>query len=149
MTIFMNIDIRTAEPANQHQVAVLLQHVNLPTDDLPTGLPGFVLAFDGDRLVGSAGVESYDRVGLLRSVAVDPDYRDHKLGRRLVDAVLENARQQGIREAYLITTTADQYFERYGFTCVERSTVPTPVATTQQFSQLCPASAVVMKKSLV
>lgn len=144
----MNITIRPAEPANQMQVAELLQQVDLPTDDLPTGLPGFMVAFDGNRLVGSAGIEPYNSVGLLRSVAVNPNYRDHKLGRQLVDAVLKAAQQQGIREAYLITTTADQYFERYGFERVERTNVPTAVAVTQQFSQLCPSSAVIMKKTL-
>ncbi|GAA4447176.1 hypothetical protein GCM10023189_03230 [Nibrella saemangeumensis] len=145
----MAIHIKPAQPDHQPTVSALLESVQLPVNDLPTGLPGFIVALDDERLIGSAGVESFESIGLLRSVAVDPDYRDHKLGRRLVDAVLETARQQGVREAYLITTTADQYFERYGFERVERNTVPSPVAATQQFSQLCPASAVVMKKSLV
>lgn len=51
-------------------------------------------------------------------------------------------------DLYLITTTADGYFKRLDFGRVERSNVPDAIARTRQFSDLCPASSVVMKKEV-
>ncbi|QJW89034.1 GNAT family N-acetyltransferase [Spirosoma taeanense] len=147
-TISTNLQTRTATAHDRLSLISLLEAVGLPTEDLPNNLSGFQLVFAGDRLVGSAGVESYADAGLLRSVAVDPAYRNRQIGQRLIDAIRQQAQQTGLSTLYLITTTADTYFGRLGFTPVERINVPEPIAQTQQFSSLCPSSAVVMKQLL-
>jgi len=144
----MKLTIRPAQCSDAVAVEELLRGVALPTEDLPADLAHFVVGYDQHQLAGIAGMEYYGPLGLLRSVAVSPVFRDRHLGRALVDAVLDSARQDGIREAYLITTTADAYFLRYGFTEVKRAEVPEAIRATSQFSALCPASAVIMKMSL-
>ena len=129
-------------------VTRLLQEVGLPTDDLPEGLPHFIAAFDDSKLVGVAGVELYNTVGLLRSVAVSPDYQQQHIGSMLVLGIERQVTVLGIETLYLITTTAEEYFAGKGFRRVDRGTVPEEIANTQQFSVLCPSSSVVMRKNL-
>lgn len=129
-------------------VVELLQQTDLLTDDLPTDLSGFWIAQQGSLIVGVAGIEEFGHTGLLRSVAVHPDYRNQHIARQLLDQLLTEARIHGLTSLYLITTTAPVYFERYGFATISRTTVPEAIRQTRQFSELCPASATAMHKLL-
>ena len=144
----MNPAIRPAESSDVPAAHGLLRAASLPTDDLPADLPHFVVLYDQTRLVGLAGMEYHGPVGLLRSVAVSPEYRSQRLGEKLVGAVLDAAREAGVREAYLITTTAEAYFRRYGCATVARTDVPEAIGKTSQFNGLCPSTATVMKMTL-
>jgi amino-acid N-acetyltransferase len=144
----MNIQIASALSRQRPGLEALLMANGLPVSDLPASLNGFYLALDEDVIVGAAGMEQWEDVGLLRSVAVAESHRNQHLARQLTDAVLSHARMTQVREMYLITNTADRYFEKYGFQRVERSEVPPPIAQTEQFAGLCPSSAVVMKMTL-
>jgi len=125
-----------------------LQQLDLPVSDLPSDLSGFTLAFDAEQIVGTAGLELQGSLGLLRSVAVAATHRNQQLGQQLYTAALQYARSKGVQTVYLITTTADRYFEKHGFRPVQRSEVPALIAQTEQFATLCPSSAVVMKLDL-
>lgn len=144
----MTISLTDVLPEQTAAVNELLREADLLTDDLPEGLPNFILAFDDDKPIGVAGVEVYGKAGLLRSVAVAPAYRSQRVGGELVRQLQQRATQQGVEDLYLITTTADAYFARKGFCRVDRGEVPAAIVVTQQFSTLCPSSAVVMKKRL-
>ena len=141
----MAIIIQPARPENLPELVQLLTQNQLPVEDLPVGLPNFWLAFDGEKLVGSIGVDVYENVGLLRSLCVDATYRNRAVARQLCDRAFDEAKRQAISTLYLLTTTADQYFQRLGFAPVDRSTVPDAITKTSQFSSLCPSSATVMK----
>jgi amino-acid N-acetyltransferase len=49
---------------------------------------------------------------------------------------------------FLLTTTAENYFPRFGFACVGRDEVSESVKCSMEFQVACPASAVVMRKTL-
>ncbi|HET9726048.1 MAG TPA: hypothetical protein VFP28_03965, partial [Gemmatimonadales bacterium] len=59
---------------------------------------------------------------------------------------LEDGRGAGVRDVYLLTTTAEHYFPRLGFACVGRETVPAALQASAEFTGACPVSAVVMRK---
>jgi amino-acid N-acetyltransferase len=123
--------------------------VGLPVSDLPDDLSGFTLALDQEEVVGSAGIERLgDGIGLLRSVAVAPSRQNEGLGTRLFAEALRYARSMQLQEIYLITNTADRYFEKHGFRSLDRNEAPAALAQTAQFSGLCPASSVMMKMTL-
>jgi amino-acid N-acetyltransferase len=145
----MDIHILSALPEHRPDLESLLSANALPVSDLPDSLNGFYLALDGKAIVGAAGMEHWDDVGLLRSVAVAESHRSQHIARQLTDAVLAHARQAQVREMYLITNTADHYFEKYGFQRVDRSETPAVIAQTEQFSGLCPSTAIVMKMILL
>jgi amino-acid N-acetyltransferase len=65
----------------------------------------------------------------------------------LVTQLLTAADAAGVAATYLLTTTADQWFPRFGYRAVQRADVPTAVQATEEFRALCPASAVVMRRA--
>jgi amino-acid N-acetyltransferase len=144
----MKLQIDEAGPADKEVVTSLLKETDLLTDDLPADLTNFLLARDEGTLVGVAGIELYREVGLLRSIAVRPDHQGKGIARKLVEQLLAVADKQEVQAVYLITTTADHYFDRYDFAVVNREQVPEAIQQTRQFSSLCPTSAVVMKRDL-
>src|SRR5216684_2704048 len=70
---------------------------------------------EGGLILGVAGLETWGRQGLLRSVAVGNGYRKAGVGTSLVRHVISEARKKKISEVYLITETAPLFFERLGF----------------------------------
>jgi amino-acid N-acetyltransferase len=111
-------------------------------------LSRFLIAEHEGHVVAVAGMEQYGPSALLRSVGVRPDWRGTGLGRELIDRLLAEAREQGTHDVYLLTTTAEDYFPRFGFACISRERVPEPVKGSVEFTGACPASAVVMCKLL-
>ncbi len=144
----MKLQIDKAGPADKELVISLLKEADLLTDDLPAGLEHFLLSRQEGSLVGVAGMELYSEVALLRSIAVSPDHQGKGIARKLVEQLLAGADKQEVQAVYLITTTADHYFDRYHFAGVNREQVPDPIQQTRQFSGLCPTSAIVMKRDL-
>jgi amino-acid N-acetyltransferase len=121
-------------------VVTVLAAANLPTSDISADRVAFFGAFDGQRLVGTIGLERLDNLGLLRSMAVEPDRRGSGIARSLYERLLVEANQTGITELYCLTNTADQFFTRLGFGLVSRSGAPKSIQATAEFSSLCPSS---------
>jgi len=86
---------------------------------------------------------------LIRSIAVLPDYRRHGLGRRIVRQLLDRLSARGLREFYLLTTTAENYFRKRGFKPIERDEVHPQLLASPQFQDACPTSAVCMRLVMI
>ena len=138
------VSLRRAVQADHEAIATLLRDLQLPTDGVSEWLDQFWVAEHQRQVVGVAGMERYGDSGLLRSVAVARAWRGTGVGRTLVDRVLEEGRTAGVREVYLLTTTAEHYFPRLGFVCVDRDTVPAALHASAEFTGACPASAIAM-----
>ena len=100
------------------------------------------------QIVGSAALEVYPDGALLRSVAVAPELQGQGLGHELTDAAIRLARDLQVPAIYLLTTTAERFFPKFGFERIERADVPATVQTSIEFTSACPSSATVMRKSL-
>lgn len=144
----MDITYHKALPENRPALESFLKSLSLPTEDLPADLSGFTLAFDGQIMVGSAGVEPLGTLGLLRSVAVAASHRSLGVAAQVFQSAIDHARETGIHDIWLITNTADNYFERHGFVRIQRESAPAEIAGTAQFTGLCPSTAVVMRKTV-
>jgi amino-acid N-acetyltransferase len=59
----------------------------------------------------------------IRSLAVATQERKKGIGMKLVEACLEEARQLGVKQVFLLTYIPP-YFERAGFHVVDKSTLP-------------------------
>jgi amino-acid N-acetyltransferase len=138
--------IRKATSADLTAVESLLSASDLPLDGVKDNFSNFVVAEDDGEIAGAIGLEEFGAVALLRSAVVSPERRGSGVGRRLVERLLEGAEVAGIEELYLLTTTADQYFPRFGFTRTTRSAVPDPVKASAEFQGACPDTAVVMTR---
>jgi N-acetylglutamate synthase-like GNAT family acetyltransferase len=143
------LTVRPATAADLDQVKSLLVSNRLPIDGLEEqfGAP-YVVADAAGTIVAAEGVERYDDAGLLRSAVVAQEWRGQRLGERLTRERLVWARDQGMREVWLLTTTAADYFPRFGFTRVARDTAPEAIQRSREFREACPASAVAMRLQL-
>jgi len=148
MEASISIDIAQAGAADLPEILGLLERSRLPPDGLAPHVASTIVARDRGRIVGSAALELYGRVGLLRSVAVDEGLRGRGLGKRLTAAALDLARARGLRTVYLLTETAGEFFPRFGFRAVTRGDVDPAARQSVEFTTLCPASALVMALDL-
>ena len=81
-------------------------------------------------------------------MAVAPERRGEGLGQRLTAAALELAREHGVHDVYLLTTTAGDFFPRFGFTPIARNQMAPALAASEELRGACPASAVAMRARL-
>lgn len=137
-----------AGAADRKAIEQLLTESGLPLDGLELALPIAVVARVAGDIVGCAAVEPYGSTGLLRSVAVSPAARGTGLGTRLVVAAERLAADRGIAELYLLTETAETWFPRLGYALADRSSVPTPLTVSPEFTTACPHSAIVLHRHL-
>lgn len=132
--------------ADLDQIRQLLEGVSLPSEDIADHLSHFILAKVDGELVGCIGLEVHGSIGLLRSLAVDEGKRNRGIARRLMDRIIDHSRQQGVSDMYLLTDTAARYFERLGWTTIDRADAPEEIRNTLQFRSLCPSSAICMRR---
>jgi amino-acid N-acetyltransferase len=101
-----------------------------------------------NKIVGAIGVEIYGNQGLLRSMVVDQEYRNLGIAAVLLDHLLIEATELKLESLFLLTTTADIYFEGKGFKRINRTEIDEEVKKSSEFSSICPLSSVAMTKRL-
>jgi amino-acid N-acetyltransferase len=138
--------IRNATNSDFPAVEQLLLSSRLPIEGVREHFSGFVVAEDAGTIAGAIGLERYGSAALLRSAVVSPANRGAGVGRQLVESLLQRAREDGIDEVYLLTTTAEKYFPRFGFARTTRAAVPETVKESAEFRGACPDTAVVMRR---
>ena len=127
----------------------LLDAVGLPTSDLAVQrLEHFFFCGASHAPTALVGLEIHGADALLRSLAVAPHARGAGLGSALVQHAERYALSRGVRTVYLLTTTAQRFFEERGYLKVPRDSCPPGIQATSEFSRLCPASSAIMMKAL-
>jgi N-acetylglutamate synthase-like GNAT family acetyltransferase len=76
------------------------------------------------------------------------DGRTRGIGTALVEDRIGWARGRGLTALYLLTTTARDYFPRFGFEVVTRDAGPAEIAASEEWRSACPASATAMRLAL-
>jgi len=143
-----HLSVRQARPGDLPALRELLSLCSLPFDGVAEHLDGFLVALDQGHLTGSVGLERYGPDGLLRSLAVHPDYRGRGLGTRLTRLALREAHRHGLRQVFLLTETASRYFLRFQFRRVPRQQAPPAVGASVEFASVCPETAICMERRL-
>lgn len=143
------VKLRTATSQDLPVVLGLLTRAGLPLEGVEAqALADYVIAEDGGTPVGVVGLEVYRESALLRSAAVEEGWRGSGVGRALIDRALALSKERGVRDVFLLTTTAEHYFPRFGFACVKRESVPESLHPSAEFRGACPSTAVIMRKSI-
>jgi len=141
--------IKKANEADLSAIIALLQANNLPVDDIKLGEQQFLIAQNDEQIVGCIGIEPFGKDAILRSLAVDEAWRNQKIANRLYLQLLDDCLENGITRLFLLTNTAQGYFERLGWTIANRNEVPPAVGASAEFAHLCPSTAVCMEMSLL
>jgi amino-acid N-acetyltransferase len=140
--------IESAKDRDLPEVRSLLQRLSLPLDGVDQHVKTMLVAREGGHVVGTAALELYEDGAVLRSVAVDPRQQGKRLGHELTEAALRLAAAHSADAVFLLTTTAERFFPKFGFESIARDDVPPSVQASVEFRSACPASAIVMRKHL-
>ena len=139
------IRISPATEADVAAIKAVLVANNLPTDGVIDHWKTFLVARDGEAVIACGGAEAYQFAALIRSVAVMPEHRSHGIGRKIVRQLLDRLASRGLREFYLLTTTAEEYFRKRGFKTIDRDEVHPQLLSSREFQGACPDTAVCMR----
>jgi len=144
----MGTHIDRAQPADAPAVLRLLERNHLPLEGFTDWIATTLVARQNGQIIGSAALEMYPDGALLRSVAVAPDAQGRGLGQELTAAAIRLADTLNAPALYLLTTTAERFFPKFGFERIARADVPATVQASIEFASACPTSATVMRKTL-
>lgn len=140
--------MRAATEQDADDIRGLLAQSELPTADIETSKPEFIVADEGATLIAVGGLQRFGTTGLLRSLAVHASRRGTGLGRAMVQHLEQHARDEGLAELVLLTQTAQRFFEAQGYRVIDRGSAPDTVQGSEEFKSLCPQSACCMSKRL-
>lgn len=139
--------IRADEP-DAIPIRALLERSDLPTSDLDSARPDFVLIRENGQVLAAGALQLFGSSALLRSVVVVADRRKRGLGQAVVSELERMARMAHINQLILLTQTAPEFFAHQGYRVIERSSAPQDMQGSDEFRSLCPSSATCMAKSL-
>ena len=98
------------------------------------------------QLIAAAGLEYCGSELLLRSVVTDPDHRSQGIAARLIESLHQSADKADAR-VWLLTMDASRYFsDVHGYQVVDRKNASEAIRNSTQFSNLCPDSAILMRR---
>jgi amino-acid N-acetyltransferase len=108
----MDIKIRKATEADIKDIKTILSFFFLDTDNVVKNLPEFIVAENDNKTLGCACLD-IGTIVELRSIAILPAYRNKGIGSKLVEAILERAKE--LTDVIYLRTTSPVFFEKKGF----------------------------------
>ncbi len=143
------IVFRESISSDTSTIQQLLEAAKLPTENISKNITKFFVALSDNTIIGVGGLEFYENDALLRSVAVAPQLQKNGIGSQLVDYIIHIAKNQNIKTLYLLTETAQHFFEKKGFSVIVREKITnTALQQSTEFTTACPTSAIAMQYPL-
>ena len=144
------LDLFPISTTNEELVfRAILKENKLPFQDLDfERFAYFLVKNKQNETVGTAAYERYEDVALLRSIAVIDAFKNKGLGKIIVEKIEQFAENKGITHFYLLTTTANLFFQKQNYYLCDRKDVPEAVLKSTEFSSVCPSSAICLIKKL-
>ena len=94
-------------------------------DEVATNIRSYVLAKDGEKLVGYTALHIHSRrLAEIRSLIVDEAYRGQKVGQMMVEFTLNEAKALGVEEDVLVLTYLPQFFLKLNFKEIAKEGIP-------------------------
>lgn len=128
------MSLRKAKVKDATEIFSILQQFALKELLLPRSLNSiyehirdfFVYEIDG-KVVGVGSLHIYDEnLAEIKSLAVKEDYHKKGIGKEIVNACLNEARELGIKKVFALTYVP-QFFEKIGFKITDKSNFPQKV----------------------
>ena len=115
-------------PAMQALVASEVKEgviLNRSEDEVATNIRSYVLAKDDGKLIGYTALHVHSkRLAEIRSLIVDEKYRGQKIGQKMVEFTLKEAKELGVEEDVLVLTYLPAFFEKLGFKEINKEVIP-------------------------
>ncbi len=130
------------------EIKNLLEEVDLPISDLDVAPVHFFGIKNGTNIIAVGALEVYGTNAILRSVAVKSTLQNQGLGKEIVSFLETKAKEMGIRQLFLLTTTADAFFKKLNYLPTDREKCPREIRESEEFANLCPSIASCLSKQL-
>lgn len=92
--------------------------------EMSENIRDFSVAYDGNTLVGCGALHFYTpAMAEVRSLAVLPEAKQHGVGRKIVESLEQEARENDLESIFAFTYVPG-FFDRLGFSEVERGELP-------------------------
>ena len=93
-------------------------------DEIAQNIRSYIVIKKDDEMLGYGALHIYsDKLAEIRSLIVKDGFRGNKLGFRLVDKLIENAKELSLQEVFVLTYKKS-FFERLGFIEIQKSELP-------------------------
>jgi amino-acid N-acetyltransferase len=138
-----------AEVKDLPEINRLLNSEQLPQVD-PDEFTAYYFKSSNEKgqINGAIGLEIYGMYGLLRSLVVDKNFRNQGIANLLVNQVISISRDIRLKEVYLLTSTAENYFLKKEFKPADRKQAPEEIKACKEYSSICPSTSMLMKISI-
>ena len=124
----------TVRKAVMHDIPPILKLINgyaaqgmmLPRTEfeISEAIRDFTVVLQGENILGCGALHFYSpTIGEIRSLAVDPVAKTHGVGRKVVEALIEEALRYELDAVFAFTYVVD-FFRKVGFDVVERGALP-------------------------
>lgn len=95
--------------------------------DIYEKLLTFVVAEDNGQVIGCCALQVlWENLAEIKSLAVDQDYFGRGIGKAMVAACIDKARELGLGKVFTLTLEPE-FFEKLGFVRVEKDALPMKV----------------------
>jgi len=99
--------------------------LNRSEDEVATNIRSYVLAKEGTKLVGYTALHIHSkRLAEIRSLIVDVSYRGQKIGQKMVQFTLDEAKDLGVEEDVLVLTYLPEFFLKLNFKEINKEVIP-------------------------
>ena len=93
-------------------------------DEIATNIRSYVLAYEKNIPIGVGALHIFSPfLGEIRSLAVNKDYQNKGIGKKIVNFLLEEAKKIGLKEV-LVLTYQKEFFEKIGFREISKESIP-------------------------
>lgn len=93
-------------------------------DEIANAIRSYFVARDRSDIIGFCALHIYTpKLGEVRSLIVRRDFRGRGIGAKLVELVMQEGSDLGVREL-LVLTYRDNFFKRLGFEVIPREEIP-------------------------
>ncbi len=94
-------------------------------DEVSTNIRSYVLAKKDEELLGYAALHIHSpRLAEIRSLIVSEMFRGEKIGQRLVNFTLSEAKALGVSGEVLVLTYLPEFFKKMNFTEISKESIP-------------------------
>ena len=135
--VLVDTESLTVRKAGMGDIQALLELINgyaangimLPRTEfeMSENIRDFTVAYSGSRLLGCGALHFYSPTSAeVRSLAVDPSVKTRGVGRRVVEALEQEARENDLHALFAFTYVPE-FFRKVGFREVERGELPLKV----------------------
>jgi len=98
--------------------------LNRDEDEIATNIRSYMLLYDNNVPVGVGALHIYSPfLGEIRSLAVCSEYQRKGYGKYLVNSLLNEAKDLGLKDV-LVLTYHKEFFEKLGFKEISKESIP-------------------------